>query len=309
MMPPVLPAKTPLDDGSQAAIDRFVDALWIEDGLAALTLAAYRRDLTLYARWLQSAGDRSLDATTEADLLGFMAARHAATRATTANRRLTVFQRYFRWALREHRVLADPTLRLLAARQPMRVPKTLSEAQVEALLAAPDADTPRGLRDRAMIELMYASGLRVTELVQAKTVHLSLDDGVLRVMGKGTRERVVPYGEEAHAWLRRYLAESRPLILAGQGSDALFVTARGQGMSRQMFWNLIKRYALKAAILAPLSPHTLRHAFATHLLNHGADLRAVQMLLGHADIGTTTIYTHVARERLRQLHAQHHPRG
>jgi integrase/recombinase XerD len=191
----------------------------------------------------------------------------------------------------------------------MRVPKTLSEAQVEALLAAPDADTPRGLRDRAMIELMYASGLRVTELVQAKTVHLSLDDGVLRVMGKGTRERLVPFGEEAHAWLRRYLAESRPLILAGQGSDALFVTARGQGMSRQMFWNLIKRYALKAAILAPLSPHTLRHAFATHLLNHGADLRAVQMLLGHADIGTTTIYTHVARERLRQLHAQHHPRG
>jgi integrase/recombinase XerD len=298
-----------LDASSQAAIDRFIDALWIEDGLAALTLAAYRRDLTLYATWLQAAQAHGLDATTEADLLAFMAARHAGTRATTANRRLTVFKRYFRWALRERHVQADPTLRLLAARQPMRVPKTLSEAQVEALLAAPDADTPRGLRDRAMLELMYASGLRVSELVQAKTVHLSLDEGVLRVMGKGARERLVPFGEEAHAWLRRYLSESRPLILGGQGSDALFVTARGQGMSRQMFWNLVKRYALKAAILAPLSPHTLRHAFATHLLNHGADLRAVQMLLGHADIGTTTIYTHVARERLRQLHAQHHPRG
>ena len=305
--PAVPPAA--LDAGSQEAIDRFIDALWIEDGLAALTLAAYRRDLALYAQWLQSANARSLDATTEADLLAFMAARHAGTRATTANRRLTVFKRYFRWALREHRVQADPTLRLLAARQPMRVPKTLSEAQVEALLAAPEVDTPRGLRDRAMLELMYASGLRVSELVQAKTVHLSLDEGVLRVMGKGARERLVPFGEEAHAWLRRYLSESRPLILGGQGSDALFVTARGLGMSRQMFWNLVKRYALKAAILAPLSPHTLRHAFATHLLNHGADLRAVQMLLGHADIGTTTIYTHVARERLRLLHAQHHPRG
>jgi len=185
----------------------------------------------------------------------------------------------------------------------------LSEAQVEALLAAPDVDSPRGLRDRAMIELMYASGLRVTELVQAKTVHLGLDEGVLRVLGKGARERLVPFGEEAHAWLRRYLAESRPQILDGQGSEALFVTRHATGMSRQMFWHLIKRYALLAGVTAPLSPHTLRHAFATHLLNHGADLRAVQMLLGHADIGTTTIYTHVARERLRLLHAQHHPRG
>jgi len=191
----------------------------------------------------------------------------------------------------------------------MRVPKTLSEAQVEALLAAPDSATPLGLRDRTMIELMYASGLRVSELVTLKTVHLSLNEDVLRVTGKGSKERMVPFGAEAHEWVRRYMAEARALILKGQRSDALFVTARGGPMTRQMFWTLVKRHALVAGIHAPLSPHTLRHAFATHLLNHGADLRAVQMLLGHADISTTTIYTHVARERLRQLHAAHHPRG
>ncbi len=292
-----------------AAIDRFIDALWIEDGLASLTLAAYRRDLGLYAAWLQQATGKVLEQSSEADLLAYMAARHAATRATTANRRLTVFKRYFRWAVREHLVMVDPTLKLLAARQPLRVPKTLSEAQVEALLAAPDVATPLGLRDRTMLELMYASGLRVSELVQAKAVHLSLGEAVLRVLGKGARERLLPFGEEAHAWLLRYLAEARPAILAGRASDALFVTVQGDGMSRQMFWRLVKRYALQGGVVAPLSPHTLRHAFATHLLNHGADLRAVQMLLGHADIGTTTIYTHVARERLRQLHAQHHPRG
>ena len=294
---------------SQAAIDRFIDVLWIEDGLAALTLAAYRRDLSLYAAWLQDAAAKPLDASTEADLLAFMSQRHAATRATTANRRLTVFKRYFRWALREHIVSTDPTLRLQAARQALRVPKTLSEAQVEALLAAPDVATPLGLRDRTMIELMYASGLRVTELVQAKTVHLGLDEGVLHVLGKGARERLVPFGAEAHEWLRRYLADARAVILGAHSSDALFVTRLGAGMTRQMFWHLIKRYAIKGGVTAPLSPHTLRHAFATHLLNHGADLRAVQMLLGHADIGTTTIYTHVARERLRLLHAAHHPRG
>ena len=294
---------------SQAAIDRFIDVLWIEDGLAALTLAAYRRDLSLYAAWLQDAAAKPLDASTEADLLAFMSQRHAATRATTANRRLTVFKRYFRWALREHIVSADPTLRLQAARQALRVPKTLSEVQVEALLAAPDVATPLGLRDRTMIELMYASGLRVTELVQAKTVHLGLDEGVLHVLGKGARERLVPFGAEAHEWLRRYLADARAVILGAHSSDALFVTRLGAGMTRQMFWHLIKRYAIKGGVTAPLSPHTLRHAFATHLLNHGADLRAVQMLLGHADIGTTTIYTHVARERLRLLHAAHHPRG
>ncbi len=298
-----------MDPQSQAAIDRFIDALWIEDGLAALTLSAYRRDLALYAAWLQQHAGKAIDASTEADLLGYVTARHAATRATTANRRLAVFRRYFRWALREGRVRADPTLRLMAARQPLRVPRSLSEAQVEALLAAPDVDTPLGERDRAMLELMYASGLRVSELVGLKTVHVALDEGVLRVFGKGSKERLVPFGEEAHAWLRRWLAQGRPQILGARGADALFVTVRGADMTRQMFWNLVKRYARKAGIDAPLSPHTLRHAFATHLLNHGADLRAVQLLLGHADIGTTTIYTHVARERLRQLHARHHPRG
>jgi integrase/recombinase XerD len=238
-----------------------------------------------------------------------MAARHTATRATTANRRLTVFKRFFRWAVRERLLPSDPTLRLLSARQPLRVPKSLSEAQVEALLAAPEVDTPLGLRDRTMIELLYASGLRVSELVQLPSIHLGLDEGVVRIRGKGSRERLVPFGAEAHGWLQRYLAQARPFILGRQACEALFVTRRGAGMTRQMFWRLIKRYAAVAGITAPLSPHTLRHAFATHLLNHGADLRAVQMLLGHADIGTTTIYTHVARERLRLLHAQHHPRG
>ena len=272
-------------------------------------MAAYRRDLTLYARWLAAETARTLDDTRESDLFAYMAARHASTRATTANRRLTVFKRYFRWALRERRIGADPTLKLLTARQPLRVPKTLSEAQVDALLAAPDAAQPLGLRDRAMLELMYASGLRVSELVTLKTVQVALAEGVLRVTGKGSKERLVPFGEEAHAWLQRYLAQARAEILGARASDALFVTARGGAMTRQMFWQLVKKHALRAGITAPLSPHTLRHAFATHLLNHGADLRAVQLLLGHADIGTTTIYTHVARERLRQLHARHHPRG
>ena len=293
------------EGGPGAAIDRFIDALWIEDGLAPLTLAAYRRDLLAYATWLK----KPLAGSSEADLLAYMAERHAGTRATTANRRLTVFKRYFRWAVREHLVASDPTLRLLAARQPLRVPKSLSEAQVEALLAAPDIATPLGLRDRAMLELMYASGLRVSELVTLKTVQLGLNEGALRVTGKGSRERLLPFGAEAQVWLQRYLSQARPAILAGAASEALFVTRLGEGMSRQMFWRLCKRYALQAGVTAPLSPHTLRHAFATHLLNHGADLRAVQMLLGHADIGTTTIYTHVARERLRLLHAQHHPRG
>jgi integrase/recombinase XerD len=294
---------------SLTAIDRFADALWVEDGLATQTLSAYKRDLALYAAWLATAAGKRLDDSSETDLLGYITERHAQTRATTANRRLTVFKRYFRWALREHRLHADPTLRLLAARQPLRVPKSLSEAQVDELLAAPQVDQPLGLRDRTMLELMYASGLRVSELVDLKTVHLGLNEGVLRVMGKGSKERLVPFGEEARAWLGRWLAEGRAQILGQRASDALFVTVRGSGMTRQMFWNLVKRYARRAGITAPLSPHTLRHAFATHLLNHGADLRAVQMLLGHADIGTTTIYTHVARERLRQLHSQHHPRG
>jgi integrase/recombinase XerD len=293
---------------SDASIDAFVDALWLEEGLARNTLAAYRRDLTLYARWLAERG-RALDDTGEADLQAYFAARHAGTKPTSANRRLTVFKRYFRWALRERLVVADPTLKLMSAKQPLRVPKTLTEGQVEALLEAPDIDTPLGLRDRTMLELIYASGLRVSELVGLKTFNLGMAEGVLRVLGKGSKERLVPFGQVARDWIERYLAEARGAILAGRQSDDLFVTARGQGMTRAMFWVIVKKHAARAGITVPLSPHTLRHAFATHLLNHGADLRAVQMLLGHADISTTTIYTHVARERLKQLHAQHHPRG
>ncbi|MFM7703809.1 MAG: tyrosine-type recombinase/integrase, partial [Rubrivivax sp.] len=232
-------------DGA-ATIDRFVDALWVEDGLGPLTLAAYRRDLSLYAQWLLEHGGRTLEASRESDLLGYIAERHAGTRASTARRRLSVFRRFFRWALREHRCTLDPTLKLQAAKLPLRVPRALSEAQVEALLAAPDVQTALGLRDRAMLELMYASGLRVTELVTLKTVHLGLDEGALRVTGKGARERLVPFGAEAHAWLRRYLGEARSAILKGQASDALFVTARGGPMTRQMFWNLVKRHARQA---------------------------------------------------------------
>ena len=294
---------------SQQLIARFVDTLWVEDGLAANTTSAYRRDLDLFVRWLAHQSGRSLEAATEADLLGYIAARHAATRSTTANRRLTVFKRFYRWAVREQLAVADPTLRIASARQPLRVPKTMSEAEVESLLQAPDTDSALGLRDRAMLELMYASGLRVSELVTLKSVHVSATEHVLRVMGKGAKERLVPFGGEAAKWLRRYLKHARAAILRQRNSDALFVTARGAGMSRQMFWKIVKQHARTAGIDTPLSPHTLRHAFATHLLNHGADLRAVQMLLGHADISTTTIYTHVARERLRLLHAQHHPRG
>jgi integrase/recombinase XerD len=291
-----------------AEIDTFIDALWLEEGLSRNTLAAYRRDLALYQQWLAQRGGK-LHATTEADLHGYFAARHSVTKATSANRRLTVFKRYFRWALRERLIDADPTLRLQSAKQPLRVPKTLTEAQVEALLEAPDTGTPLGLRDRTMLEVLYASGLRVSELVGLKTFNVGMNEGVVRVLGKGSKERLVPFGQVARDWIERYLAEARPVILAGQQTDDFFVTARGSGMTRAMFWVLIKKHAHAAGITAPLSPHTLRHAFATHLLNHGADLRAVQMLLGHADISTTTIYTHVARERLKVLHAQHHPRG
>jgi len=294
---------------STSEIDAFIDALWLEHGLSKNTLAAYRRDLALLAQWLGARG-AALASARENDLQAYMGARLAQKgKATSANRRLTVFKRYYRWALREQRVAADPTLRLIPARQALRVPKTLSEAQVEALLAAPDVATPLGLRDRAMLELMYASGLRVSELVALKAFELSLNDGVLRVVGKGEKERLVPFGMEARRWIVRYVEEARGVILAGQQTADLFVTARGAGMTRVMFWIIVKKHALAAGIRVPLSPHTLRHAFATHLLNHGADLRAVQMLLGHADISTTTIYTHVARERLKQLHAQHHPRG
>ena len=300
---------TPLSD---PVIDTFIDALWLEEGLSKNTLAAYRRDLTLFGAWLVSqAGD--LLGVTELDLNSYFAEQHASTKATTANRRLTVFKRFFRWALRERLLSADPTFKLQAAKQPLRMPKTLTEPQVEALLNAPDTQEALGVRDRTMLELMYASGLRVSELVGLKVLNVSLSDNVLRVFGKGNKERLVPFGEVASLWLKRYLAHPRSELLAGHQSEALFVTCRGStpgtAMSRVMFWMLVKKYALLAGITAPLSPHTLRHAFATHLLNHGADLRAVQMLLGHVDISTTTIYTHVARERLKTLHTQHHPRG
>jgi integrase/recombinase XerD len=306
------PAGSATEQASAQAIDTFVDALWLEEGLARNTLAAYRRDLTLYAHWL-AAQALTLNDTLELHLQGYFLARHAQTRATTANRRLTVFKRYFRWALREAAITADPTLKLQSAKQALRVPKTLTEAQVEALLHAPDVSVALGVRDRTMLELMYASGLRVSELVNLKIFHVSLNDHVLKVLGKGNKERLVPFGEVAGAWLRQYLGQARPALLAGQQTEDLFVTVRGSragsSMSRVMFWMVVKKYALTAGIRSPMSPHTLRHAFATHLLNHGADLRSVQMLLGHADISTTTIYTHVARERLAALHAQHHPRG
>jgi integrase/recombinase XerD len=312
------------------SIDAFIDALWLEQGLAKNTLEAYRRDLTLYSQWLVQQDGRALDTTTEQDINAYFAARMVqavpaagalaaqgkkdAGKASSSNRRLTVLKRYFRWALRERIITADPTLKLLTAKSVPRSVKTLTEAQVENLLAAPDIATPLGLRDRAMLELIYASGLRVSELVGLKTLNVSMTEHVLRTFGKGSKERIVPFGEHASDWLKRYLSEARPELLKGHQTDDLFVTARGakagSGMTRMSFWLIVKKHALAAGIpLSTLSPHTLRHAFATHLINHGADLRAVQMLLGHADISTTTIYTHVARERLKQLHAQHHPRG
>ena len=297
---------------TDASIDAFIDALWLEEGLSGNTLAAYRRDLNLYAAWLAAQG-LALPTSQGSDISGYFAARHAATKASTANRRLTVFKRYFRWALRERLIMADPTLKLLAARQALRVPKTLSEPQVEALLNAPALDSALGVRDRTMLELMYASGLRVSELITLKVFNLSMADHVLRVLGKGNKERLVPFGEVAGEWLTQYLESARPELLSGQQTQDLFVSTRGlnagSAMSRVMFWMIVKKHARSAGITVPLSPHTLRHAFASHLLNHGADLRAVQMLLGHADISTTTIYTHVARERLKTLHAQHHPRA
>jgi integrase/recombinase XerD len=301
-----------------AAITRFVDAMWLEHGLAANTLSGYRSDLTLLARWLAAQRRDGLLGAAPADLLGYLAARFAGSQASASNRRLASLRRFYRWALRERLRDDDPTLRLERARQQPRRPHTLSEAQVDALLAAPPADTALGLRDRAMLELMYASGLRVSELVALQAVHLSLADGVVRVVGgKGGKDRLVPFGEAAAQALRRYLDEARARLLDGGDSAFVFVTGRSAragrgasgGMTRQMFWTLVKRHAWRAGIGTPLSPHTLRHAFATHLLNHGADLRVVQLLLGHADISTTQIYTHVARERLRQLHARHHPRA
>lgn len=291
-----------------ALVDTFIDSVWLEDGLAKNTLEAYRRDLTLFEEWLDEQ-QQTLTVCTLVHIEGYFAARHSQTKGSTANRRQAAFKRFFRWAVRERHRLEDPTLKLVSAKTLERSIKTLTEAQVESLLDAPNIDTALGLRDRAMLELLYACGLRVSELVSLKTVYVSMSDHALRVTGKGSKERVIPFGAVAAQWVERYLKEARAEILKGQLTDDLFVTARGRGMTRVMFWYLIEKYARMAGITAPLSPHTLRHAFATHLLNHGADLRAVQLLLGHSDITTTTIYTHVARERLKKVIQEHHPRG
>lgn len=291
-------------------IDEFCDALWLEDGLARNTLDSYRRDLVQFGDWLAARHGKALLAASHADLLGFLAHKvQRRAKATTTSRELSSLKRFYRFALRQGKIAADPTLKIDAPKLPRPLPKSLTEEDVENLLAAPRVEEPLGLRDRTMLETIYASGLRVSELVTLRLPQVSQDMGVVRVMGKGSKERLVPLGEEALAWIKRYIEEARPALLSGRVSDDLFVTTRGEAMTRQAFWHLIKRYVARAGLAKPISPHTLRHAFATHLLNHGADLRVVQLLLGHSDISTTQIYTHVARERLKQLHAKHHPRG
>jgi integrase/recombinase XerD len=284
-----------LSEADGALVDAFCDALWLEDGLSRNTIAAYRADLESLSAFMR----KPLAKAGEADLFAFFGAKGG--RASSASRRVSSLKRFYRYCVRERKVAADPTLRLDPPKRAPRFPKTLSEADVEALLGAPDVATPLGLRDRAMLETLYATGLRVSELVALKRFEVNLDAGVVRVMGKGSKERLVPLGEEAVDWISKYLAT--------HSANALFVTSRGGPMTRQAFWHLLRRYGARAIPGKRLSPHILRHAFATHLINHGADLRVVQMLLGHADISTTQIYTHVARERLKQLHAKHHPRG
>ena len=293
-----------LTSADASLLDAFCDALWLEDGLSKNTLESYRRDLAQLAVFLK---ERGLAQAQEADLFSFLAARRG--RASSAARMLSSLKRFYQYCVRERHATADPTLKLDPPKRAPRFPKTLSEADVEALLAAPATDAALGLRDRAMLEVLYASGLRVSELVSLKIYQANLDAGVVRVLGKGSKERLVPLGEEAIEWLRRYLKQARPALLGRKSSDALFLTARGAAMTRQAFWHNLKRLGSRAIPGKSLSPHVLRHAFATHLINHGADLRVVQMLLGHADISTTQIYTHVARERLKALHAKHHPRG
>jgi len=292
-----------LSDAAARLLDAFCDALWLEDGLSRNTISAYRTDLEQLSSFVK----KDLSEIGEADLFAFLASRRG--RASSAARRVSSLKRFFQYCMRERRIAADPTLKVDAPKRAPRFPKTLSESDVEALLAAPDVAAALGLRDRAMLETLYATGLRVSELVAMKIFEADLAAGVVRVLGKGSKERLVPLGEEAVHWLRRYIAVSRKDLLRRKASDALFVTARGAGMTRQAFWHLVRRYGARAIPGKRLSPHVLRHAFATHLINHGADLRVVQMLLGHADISTTQIYTHVARERLKQLHAKHHPRG
>ncbi|MCV2217606.1 site-specific tyrosine recombinase XerD [Thauera sp. Sel9] len=293
----------------RSELDRFTDSLWLEHGLARNTLDSYRSDLALFAAWLAERG-LSLPRARAGELAAYLAEFSLRARPASQRRLLSAWRRYYRHLLANREIAEDPTLMLDPPLPGQRFPKTLSEAQVEALLAAPDLGTPQGLRDRCMLEVLYAAGLRVSELIGLKLFAVSLDQGALRVMGKGSKERLVPLGEIAADWLVRYLREARPALLAGRSCDEVFVTRLGSGMTRQMFWRIIKQNALLAGIPQErISPHTLRHAFATHLLNHGADLRVVQLLLGHADISTTQVYTHVARERLKQLHARHHPRG
>jgi integrase/recombinase XerD len=303
-------ARTRAAKTGDALLDEFCDALWLEDGLSRNTLESYRRDLRQFGEWLDRSNGKDLLSADHGDIqryLGHLFARKA--RATSAARLLSSLKRFYRYLVRGGKVSADPTLKIEAPALPRGLPKTLTEADVESLLDAPNVESPLGLRDKAMLEMLYASGLRVSELVTLKAVQVSRDMGVVRVVGKGSKERLVPLGEEALAWLTRYVTEARPALLAGKASDDLFVTSRRESMTRQAFWYLIKRYAARVSLGKPISPHTLRHAFATHLLNHGADLRVVQLLLGHSDISTTQIYTHVARDRLKQLHAKHHPRG
>ncbi|HNC52720.1 MAG TPA: site-specific tyrosine recombinase XerD [Accumulibacter sp.] len=299
-----------VDPADLAAIDFFCDSLWLEDGLAKASLASYRSDLMHLAAWLAEHEHGGLRGVEEATLLRFVATISQSLRASSQARYLSSLRRFYRHQLARGLREGDPTLKIAMPVKPSRLPKVLSEAQVELLLIAPRVETPLGQRDRAMLETLYATGLRVSELVALRLHEIQLDMGIVRVFGKGGKERLVPLGEEACDWLRSYLGDGRQTLLAGRQSDALFVTARGSAMTRQAFWQLIKRYALQAGLdPARLSPHVMRHAFATHLLNHGADLRVVQMMLGHADISTTQIYTHVARERLKALHARHHPRG
>ncbi|MDR3351966.1 MAG: site-specific tyrosine recombinase XerD [Zoogloeaceae bacterium] len=296
--------------GDAAEIDIFCDALWLEDGLARTTLQSYRADLATLSRWLAGEARPALVEAQEADLKAFIAWLSQTKRASSQARFLSSLRRFYRWRLLRGQASIDPTSDLGRPVLPERLPRTLSETQVEHLLAAPDTGTPLGLRDRAMLETLYATGLRVSELVGLRLHEVHFDDGIVRVMGKGSKERLVPLGEEALDWLRRYIAEGRCALLKGRPCDAVFVTARAAAMTRQMFWTRIKGHATLAGIAREkLSPHVLRHAFATHLINHGADLRVVQMLLGHASITTTQIYTHVARERLKKLHKDHHPRA
>jgi integrase/recombinase XerD len=298
------PALSAAAAGAAPLLDAFSDALWLEDGLSKNTLASYRRDLEQLAAFLRG---KPLETAREADLFEFLARRKG--RSSSAARMLSSLKRFYGWCLRERHVKADPTLRLDPPKRAPRFPKTLSEADVEALLAAPDAGSPLGMRDRTMLEVLYAAGLRVSELISLKVFEVEDGAGVVRILGKGSKVRMVPLGEEAVDWVRRYVKEVRPEILKNRSSERLFVTERGTGMTRQAFWQAVKRYGARAAPGKHFSPHVLRHAFATHLINHGADLRVVQMLLGHADISTTQIYTHVARERMKALHAKHHPRG